>query len=188
MTQAQNPIRWTSADIELLACDKWKRYEIIDGELIVTRAPHIKHQNASGRIYSQLLIASDNSNTGTPFLTPGIIFSDADNVIPDVIWISHERLAQVVDSEGHLTGAPELVVEILSYGGSNERRDREAKLKLYSTACVQEYWIVDWKSQQVEIYIRQNTQLVQVATLLPTDVISSSLLPGFSCQVQKFFG
>ncbi len=187
MTQAQNPIRWTSADIELLACDEWKRYEIIDGELIVTRAPHIKHQNASGRIYSQLLIASDNSNTGTPFFAPGIIFSDADNVIPDVIWISNQRLAQVVDSEGHLTGAPELVVEILSYGGINERRDREAKLKLYSTKGVQEYWIVDWKLQQVEVYIRQNTQLVKVATLVTTDVITSTLLPGFSCQVRKFF-
>lgn len=187
MTQAQNPIRWTSADIELLACDEWKRYEIIDGELIVTRAPHIGHQDVSGNIYVELRTWSRASGLGKPILTPGIIFSDADNVIPDVIWISNQRLVQVVDSEGHLTGAPELVVEILSYGGSNERRDREAKLKLYSTKGVQEYWIVDWKSQQVEVYLRQNTQLVQVATLLPTDVISSSLLPGLSCQVQKFF-
>jgi Uma2 family endonuclease len=188
MTQAQNPIRWTSADIELLACDEWKRYEIIDGELIVTRAPHIGHQDASGNIYVELQIWSRASGLGKPILAPGIIFSDADNVIPDVIWISNQRLAQVVDSEGHLTGAPELVVEILSYGGSNERRDREAKLKLYSIKGVQEYWIVDWKSLQVEVYIRQNTQLVQVATLLATDVITSTLLPGFSCQVQKFFG
>lgn len=188
MTQAQNPIRWTTADIDLLAADEWKRYEIIDGELFVTRAPHIGHQDACGKIYFELQAWSKVSGLGNPLLAPGIIFSDTDNVIPDVIWISHDRLARLVDSDGHLTGAPELVVEILSYGGNNERRDREAKLKLYSTKGVLEYWIVDWKSQQVEVYIRQNTQLAHVATLLPTDVISSSLLPGFSCEVKKFFG
>lgn len=37
MTQAQNSISWTSADIELLACDEWKRYEIIGGELLDCR-------------------------------------------------------------------------------------------------------------------------------------------------------
>ncbi len=35
--------RWQSADLELLP-DNGNRYEIIDGELLVTRAPHWKHQ------------------------------------------------------------------------------------------------------------------------------------------------
>jgi Uma2 family endonuclease len=38
-------IRWTTADLELLAADEWKRYEIIDGELFVIRAPHLRHQS-----------------------------------------------------------------------------------------------------------------------------------------------
>jgi Uma2 family endonuclease len=45
------------------------------------------------------------------------------NSFPDVIWISKERLATLVDEEGHLTGAPELVIEVLSPGSTNERRD-----------------------------------------------------------------
>jgi hypothetical protein len=36
--------RWNSADLELLP-DNGNRYEIIDGELLVTRAPHWQHQN-----------------------------------------------------------------------------------------------------------------------------------------------
>jgi Uma2 family endonuclease len=187
MTQAPNRVRWTIADVQLLAADEWKRYEIIDGELFVSRAPHIGHQDAGGNVYVELKIWSRTSGLGKPFLTPGIIFSDADNVIPDVVWISKERLSQIVDEEGHLTGAPELIVEVLSEGITNERRDREAKLKLYSTKGVQEYWIVDWRLKQVEIYRRQNAQLVLIATLLVNDEITSPILPEFSCQIQNFF-
>ena len=43
----------------------------------------------------------------------------------------------------------ELVVEVLSPDGANERRDREVKLKLYSRRGVLEYWIVDWRTQQI---------------------------------------
>ena len=45
--------RWTSSDLELLP-DDGKRYEIIDGELLVTRAPHWGHQRVCGRLFSAL--------------------------------------------------------------------------------------------------------------------------------------
>ncbi len=187
MTQAQNQIRWTIADLEVLAADEWKRYEIIDGELFVSRAPHINHQDSGGNIYVELQVWSRKSGLGKALFTLGIIFSDADNVIPDVVWISNERLAQLVDEEGHLTGAPELIVEVLSAGNTNERRDKEAKLKLYSIKGVKEYWIVDWRLRQIEVYRRENVQLVLVATLMENDEITSPILPGFNCNIQQFF-
>ncbi|HBY76579.1 MAG TPA: hypothetical protein DEG47_06160, partial [Cyanobacteria bacterium UBA11148] len=48
-----------------------------------------------------------------------------------------------LDEAGHLTAAPELIVEVLSPGVENVRRDQEVKLKLYSSRGVQEYWIVN---------------------------------------------
>jgi Uma2 family endonuclease len=153
----------------------------------VSRAPHIRHQGVGGRIYASIFNWSEKTNLGQPFMTPGIIFSDADNVIPDVVWISNERLEQLVDEEGHLTGAPELIVEVLSAGNTNERRDKEAKLKLYSIQGVKEYWIVDWRLRQIEVYRRENAQLVLVATLIENDKITSPILPGFHCNIQQFF-
>ncbi|QFS48124.1 Uma2 family endonuclease [Nostoc sphaeroides] len=180
-------VRWTTSDLDLLATDEWKRYEIIDGELFVTRAPHLRHQRAGGNIYFELEIWSRSSKLGEPITTPGIIFTNADNVIPDVVWISNERLAQFLDDEGHLRGAPELIVEVLSPGITNERRDREAKLKLYSSTGVQEYWIANWQLQQLEVYRRESAQLKLIATLLADDEITSPLLPGFGVRVERFF-
>ncbi len=180
-------VRWTIADLELLAADEWKRYEIIDGELFVTRAPHLRHQSVLRNICSAIDQWSDQTQLGEVFPTPGLIFSDADNVIPDAIWISVERMAQLTDDAGHFTGAPELVIEILSPGETNERRDRQAKLKLYSVQGVEEYWIVSRELQQVEVYRRENAVLKRVATYTSQDSITSPVLPGFQCPVQRFF-
>ncbi|MBD1928281.1 Uma2 family endonuclease [Trichocoleus sp. FACHB-90] len=180
-------VRWTTTDINLLPENEGTRYEIIDGELFMTRAPHWKHQRACGRIFGQLDDWSVSSSLGQASITPGVLFSESDNVIPDVVWASNERLAVLLDEAGHLTGAPELVVEVLSPGAENERRDREAKLKLYASRGVQEYWIADWRLQQVEVYRRENATLKLVATLLTNDEINSSLLPGFTCVVSRFF-
>jgi Uma2 family endonuclease len=118
-------------------------------------------------------------------INPGIVFAESDHVIPDVVWATHERLARWLDDAGHLTAAPELVVEALSPGMLNERRDREAKLKLYSIRGVLEYWIVNFREQCIEVYHRENAALKLAATLYSQDEITSPILPGFSCLVSK---
>jgi Uma2 family endonuclease len=183
-TEAQ--IRWTTSDLELLP-ESSNRYEIIDGELFVTKALHWGHQRATVRLANVLDTWSLETNLGETVQAPGVIFSDADNVIPDVVWISRERLDLYLDNAGHLTAAPELIVEVLSAGAANERRDREAKLKLYSARGVQEYWILDWQQQQVEVYRRQQAALSLAATLFAADQLSSPLLPGFDCAVARLF-
>lgn len=179
-------IRWTTADLELLPNDG-KHYEIIDGDLFVTRAPDWKHQEVCVKVASQLEIWSTQTNSGRTAVGPGIIFTDADNVIPDVVWASNERLAEILDEAGHLTGAPELVVEVLSPGAEQERRDREVKLKLYSIQGVREYWIFNRQQIKVEIYRRENGILKLAATLFKEDNLTSPLLPEFSCPVELLF-
>lgn len=123
--------RWTSADLELMP-DDGKRYEIVDGELYVSKQPHWHHQVLSGRLFAGLDAWNRQTQTGAANIAPGVIFADDEDVAPDVVWISRERLATALSPDGKLHTAPELVVEILSPGLTNERRDREAKLKLYA--------------------------------------------------------
>ncbi|MEH1870325.1 Uma2 family endonuclease [Nostoc sp.] len=180
-------IRWTIHDIELFAENEGTRYEIVDGELFVSRASHFKHQQTCGRIFGQLNIWSESTGLGEAAINPGVLFSESDNVIPDVVWGTKETLAITLDEAGHLTGAPDLIVEVLSLSKSDERRDKEAKLKLYSSRGVKEYWIADWRSRKLEVYRREENQLKLVETLFSSDNIISPLLPGFSCTVNQFF-
>ena len=179
---------WTTADLDAMPDDGgWLRHEIIEGELFVTRAPHIRHQGAASKIQVRLETWSEETQLGSSFQAPGLVFTTTDAVIPDLVWASQARLDRGIDDAGHFTIAPELVVEILSSGAQNEQRDRSIKLKLYSRHGVQEYWIVDWQLQTLEIYRRTDAQLQLVATLFRGDTLTSPLLPGFKAEIDRIF-
>jgi len=185
-SNSSSQVKWTSADLELLPEDG-KRYEIIDGELFVTRAPHWQHQNTCINFCIVLKAWSKSTDLGYVVMGAGVIFGDNDDVIPDVVWVSKARYNSLIDQAGHLLGAPELVIEVLSAGKENERRDREVKLKLYSSRGVLEYWIGDWRTQQIEVYRRENGVLKLQMTLYATDSLTSPLLPDFSCPLAQIF-
>jgi Uma2 family endonuclease len=180
-------VRWTSADLDVLP-DDGKRYEIIDGELFVSKQPHWDHQFASGRLFRYLDEWNEQTGAGVVNGAPGVIFGDNDDVAPDVVWLSNERLATALGPDGKLHAAPELAIEILSPGSENVRRDRDAKLKLYSVRGVHEYWIVDWRQRQVDVYRREQATLRLVQTLYDQDELRSPLLPGFSLPVKQLWG
>ena len=50
-----------------------------------------------------------------------------------------------------------------------------------------EYWIADWRERTVELYRRENAQLVRVAALTADDTLTSPLLPEFSVLVSRLF-
>lgn len=178
--------RWQSQDLELLP-DDGKQYEIVDGELYVSRQPHLDHQLVCTRIWELLQIWSRQTKAGKAVFAPGVIFSDDDDVVPDVIWMSRERLSTALYPDGKLHAAPELAIEVLSPGPNNAKRDRQVKLKLYSRRGVLEYWIVNWQERYVEVYRRENAELRLAKTLYQNDVLQSPILPGFGTQVDQIF-
>ena len=60
-------------------------------------------------------------------------------------------------------------------------------LKLYTSRGVQDYWILDWRLKQVEVHRRQTRVLQLVYTLFLGDRLTSSLLPGFTCDGERLF-
>jgi Uma2 family endonuclease len=174
----------TIADLDSMPEDG-NRYELIEGELFVSCAPSLTHQ---GVVVSLLFVFTQylrENPIGNVWPGPGVIFSDFSGVIPDVIYISNERQKEIATG-ARVSGAPDLIIEILSPGAENERRDRHAKRQLYRKYGVKEYWIVDPAKLAIQIY--RSSKLKLVATLGLRDKITTPLLPGFSCTVREMLG
>ena len=178
--------KFTSADLALMP-DDGNRYEIIEGELYVSRQLSYEHQYTCNRCGHLVEQWNEQSGLGVVLQAPGVIFAEDDDVAPDVVWITRNRLERSVDDAGHLHTAPELVIEVLSPGRANEFSDLQAKLDLYSRRGVEEYWIVSWLERFVEVYRREKAALMLVAALKEPDTLESPLLPGFSCQIKDLF-
>ena len=116
-----------------------------------------------------------------------MIFDEHNGVVPDLVFLTHERKKQIL-SAGRLTAAPEIVVEILSPGAANEKRDRVLKRHLYSAQGVHEYWIVDADAKTIEVYRkRKDAGLKLAASLHSADELTSSVLPGFRVSLAQLF-
>lgn len=162
------------------------RYEVIEGELFVSRAPGLPHQIVSGNIFAHLWNYLTDNPVGKVITTPGLVFSQYSGVIPDIVFYTHARAEEIIANE-RLIAAPDIVIEILSPGRENISRDRIAKRQLYAKHGVQEYWIVDSENRSVEIYRLAAQSLELAAMLRSNDNITSPLLSGFSCRLSKIF-
>lgn len=182
----EEAVKLTSADLAFFPEDG-KLYELVEGELYVSRQPSWHHQYACSRFIQFLGAWCDISRLGFVNVAPGLLFADDDDVAPDVVWISREALSNALQDDKKLHAAPELVIEVLSPGWTNHLRDKQTKLKLYSRRGVQEYWIADWEQKQIEVYRRERAKLVLQETLFSKDSLTSPMLPGFSCQVADLF-
>ena len=85
---------------------------------------------------------------------------------------------------------PDLIVEVLSPGAENFRRDAELKKTDYAAHFIPEYWIVDPKQQTIEQYLLSQTnpgvyELHKKIGL--TDLIESVALHGFAIPVRAVF-
>lgn len=169
------------SDLDLMP-DDGNRYELIGGELYVTKSPKIIHQDITGNIIYDFRIYLSNNRIGKILPVQGVVFSEIDGVIPDLIYISNERLKSITEN-GRVVGAPDLVIEILSPGAENSRRDRVAKRHLYGKFGVREYWIIDPETVSIEVYLLDNGQMRLASTLSKDDILTSSLLPGYSTSV-----
>lgn len=135
----------------------WPRYELIDGELIVTPAPDVEHQLAVKAFLLILDAYVDAHHLGTTFtspadirLIPESIFQPDVFVVPPPTGPRGDRKPQWSDVKGLV-----LAVEIIS--PSSVRTDRIQKREQYMKAGVPDYWVVDLDGRVVEQWSPQRS-------------------------------
>lgn len=174
--------RFTYEDYKLMPEDK--RYEVIEGDLLMTPAPNVPHQKTLGRLYRKLAAFVEEEGLGDVLLAPTDVILSSENVIqPDLLFVSQERLS-VIDRDG-VHAAPDLVVEILS--PSTAVRDQVVKRKLYAKYGVREYWVVNPESRSVEVAVLGAGGLETWRTFPVSSTLASPLLAGLAIQVSELF-
>jgi Uma2 family endonuclease len=175
----------TNADLEGLPYDG-NRYELIEGELYVSRPDDLIHQRTLGNVFTAFEKYLEQNPIGEILFGVGVIFSDYDGVIPDLVYLSNKRRDEIATGD-RIYGSPELVIEILSPGTQNMERDRKLKVKLYAKFGVEEYWIVDSRMRAIEVYRREGKTLRLFTTFVGDENATTPLLPGFEAAVSSFF-
>jgi Uma2 family endonuclease len=151
-----------------------KRYEILEGELVVTPAPHLGHQGAATALAAVLYNHVDQHGLGKVLAAPcDVLLSEISVVEPDLLFVSRER-RQIME-RAFIRGAPDLVVEILS--PSTARRDREAKMKLYAQYGVPNYWLIDPDAREAVAYVLQQGEYRQAVLAQNDEPFSAPPFP-----------
>ncbi len=177
-------IRFTYQDYKSIPEADPRRFELLDGDLVLAPTPPIWHQSIAGNLYAYLRQVARKHNLGRVFFAPiDVVLSETDVVQPDILFVAREHEDRI--REEGIFGAPDLVVEILS--PATESRDRGYKRTLYARHGVREYWIVDPQARRVEVYTLTPKGLTLWQTFGPGQTLRSALLPEFTLPVDEVF-
>lgn len=144
--------RWTLEEVERLIEERdgyTPRYELVEGELLVSPSPSRRHQRIVLRLALRLAAYVDRLRLGELVIGPVAVRLESDSYFePD--------LCVVPSSEGKppRAGTPitklSLAIEVLSPGSI--RHDRITKRKYFQRNGVPQYWIVDGDAEAFEVW------------------------------------
>ena len=183
MATPQPVVKFTYDDYRATPADK--RYELLDGDLIMVAAPNLKHQTVQLELATHLRQFIRDRALGKLFIAPcDVVLSDTDVVQPDLLFISRGR-EHLLSGGENVRGAPDLVVEILSPATAD--RDRGHKRELYGRHGVLEYWLVDPMAETVSIHHQRAGALAATHTFGREETLRSPLLAGLELRLDDIF-
>ena len=169
-----------------------QRYEIIDGELIMSPSPLPIHQWIAANLFRLLDAEIRGRQLGV------VLFAPLDVVIhqtplrtrqPDLLFLSAERSgilgAEQLQGVPLLAHAPDLVIEILS--PANTRRELDAKIEDYQSIGVNECWIVSPEAHTVELVQLSHDAITPLDIFGQGMTVRSEVLAGCKVTVEAIF-
>jgi Uma2 family endonuclease len=184
--------RYTYADY--LTWKFQERVELLKGKLFKMAAPSPIHQEISSNLHGFMwtyLRKNSCKLYAAPFdvrlrLPENQIKNEKiDTVIqPDLCVVCD--LSKI--TKNGCSGAPDLVVEILSPG--NSRREMRDKFELYEEAGVLEYWIIDPEHRSVLVYLLNETTnkfFAKLPNLTDIDVLECTTFTNLKIDLKEVF-
>lgn len=138
---------WTRQDVLALP-DDGKRYELVDGELLVSASPTYPHQYAVGGLYRRIWPFVEDQRLGDTLMSPADLDLLGGQLLQPDLFILPPNPQGKARLEWSEAGIPILAVEVLS--PSTARYDRITKRSRYQRSGIAEFWIVDIDARLIE--------------------------------------
>jgi Uma2 family endonuclease len=165
---------FTVHDLEAMP-DDGRRYELIDGMLLVTPAPGWSHQEMSATLY-RVLHAACPPELRVLLAPFAVRTAPINEVQPDVLVARYDDL-----TEACLPVAPVLAAETLSR--STQLNDRNTKKAHYERLGVGSYWLLDpVQPGGLEVYELDEQSRYQLTAKVSSDEVFATRRP-FPVQV-----
>jgi Uma2 family endonuclease len=160
-------------------------YELINGNIVRRASPYSIHQIIQFNLMRLIGNYVVNNKLGQVMGAPmDVVFDDDNTPQPDVFFIKKER-EKIIERNGPVWGAPDLIVEVISEGTA--QNDRIHKRALYERCGVAEYWIVDPPSKSIEIYTLDNQKYILIDLFEIEGKIKSILFADLDLDVKEVF-
>jgi len=164
--------------------DDGKRYEVLEGDLVVSPSPSWRHQRIVTKVF-EVLLGAERAGHGKVVTAPmDVVMDEHDVTEPDLLFIVTQRTG--IATETHVAGAPDLVVEILSE--STRKRDVTTKRRIYERHGVPFYWIVDPEEEAVRIFELREGKYPEPVVVRVGQGLSCPLFPDVAVDVGSLFG
>jgi len=174
--------QWTEE--EYLALDTNRLVELSDGCLELLPMPTIFHQLIVAHLHDLLHRFIAGHGIGAVLFAPLPVHLWSGKFRePDIIYFRPHR---VKDVHGQPEGA-DLVVEVVSEGEDNRKRDLITKREDYAAAGISEYWIVDPQEKQITVLVLEGQTYRQHGVFGPGATATSLLFPGLTASVDAVF-
>ncbi len=162
--------------------DDGRRYELVDGVLIVSPAPSVPHQ----LVLTALIVSLEQARPSDVRVLPGpgVRMSMETELIPDVVAVRFEHIGRV-----RITEPPLLAIEVRS--PSTALVDLNIKKAVYERFGIESYWIVvpDVDKPELIVFELRDGRYEQVAHVagdesfaaskpFPVEVVPSQLVRG----------
>ncbi len=167
-----------------------ERTELIKGRVFAKGpSPGPVHNQVRGYIGYELGTFLKGKKAEVYYAPFDVRFPDNSKEDKDIITVLQPDICVVcdiskLDYRGCI-GAPDIVVEILSPG--NNSKVLKNKYEVYEESGVKEYWVVSLQDETFIVYTLTNGRYYASRLMVAGDIITSSVLDGFSLDFTQLF-
>jgi Uma2 family endonuclease len=169
----------TKAEFWSLADASDRTYELIDGVAVPKMSPKYFHVRSARRLLN--ILEPWARDRGRAEMEWAFELSDRFTPVPDLIYVSFDRLSESWNENAACPVPPELAIEIISPGQTFGQMTRKAGD--YLTGDVLQVWVVDPAAQSVTVFYPDRAPI----TYMNDTVITDDLFPGLSVPVDRLF-